>query len=174
MRKAERDAQVADLYKAGFTIKEIAAMSGIPDGTVWHILRRLKVEMRPAKRRSPMVPYSERRKKPPRFTEEQHKEMIHLYTNVNKTMEELSMIYSCSRNSIKTWLRKGNVIFRAPSRRRTSVGYIPNPRKPIISAERIAEACEDRKAGLTWRELSRHYNVSVSHIRRKVLDLHKV
>lgn len=174
MKQVDRDIQVSGMYEAGSTIKEIAAYSGIAAGTVWNILKRLNVKMRPACRRKPDVPYSERRKKQPRFTEEQHKEMIHLYTNVNKTMEELGMIYNCSRNSIRTWLVKGNVVFRAPSRRRTSVGYIPNPRKPIITADRIADALIDRKSGLSWRELAVHYNVSVSYLRRKVLELEQV
>jgi transposase-like protein len=170
MKQVDRDIQVSGMYEAGSTIKEIAEYSGIAPGTVWNILNRLNVPRRPAARRPAAVPYAIARKKQPRFTAEQHAEMVHLYTNVNKTLEELGMIYGCSKNSISTWLKRANVTFRAPSRRRTSVGYIPNPRAPIISAERIADAAEDRKSGLSWRELSLHYNVSVSYIRRKVLE----
>lgn len=95
--------------------------------------------------------------------------MVHLYTNVNKTMEELGLIYGCSRSSIRTWLAKANVVLRAPARRKTYAGYIPNPRKPVVTEEQIQEAVADRKMGMTWKELSDHYKVSMSHLRRKVL-----
>lgn len=170
MDKQGRNQRILELYQQGKTLKEIGLELSVAPGTVWNILHRNKTTMRPACRRTAEVPYSERRKKQPRFTHEQHAEMIHLYTNVNKTLEELSMIYGVSRNSISTWLKKANVELRAPSRRRTSVGYVPNPRKLIINERIIKNASVDRSSGVSWREIAKRYDISVSYIRRKVLE----
>ncbi|TKW65161.1 MAG: hypothetical protein DI616_15655 [Paracoccus denitrificans] len=166
-----KKALMADMYtNQNKSLKEIGLALNVAPTTVWHHLNRMGIKRRAAHRRAKDVPYSERRKKQPRFTHEQHSEMIHLYTNVNKTLEELSMIYGVSRSSISTWLKKANVKLRAPSRRRTSVGYVPNPRKLIINERIIKNASVDRSSGVSWREIASRYDISVSYIRRKVLE----
>lgn len=46
--KVERNQQLAEMYRSGMGLVEIGRAVGLHHGTVWRILKRMGVEMRPA------------------------------------------------------------------------------------------------------------------------------
>ena len=140
------------------TITEVAYYWKASSNTIHRVLREANVEMRGAWRRPVAVPYTERRKKQPRFTEEQLDEMVNLYVVANKTKDELATIYGVSANSIETWLRKRNVQFRKPGRRKVEKIKLPPKPRPIRLTQQLkSQIAGDKLAGLTWKELGEHY-----------------
>lgn len=144
-------AQVIAQYHEGATVEELACLWKAARGTMWSRLKKWGVQMRPMHRRKKAdLPKG----RAPRFSEEQHTEMVHLYTKVNKTMEELALIYSCSRDTIGYWLHKANVTIRKPGRRG----------RELISPEMIEQIAQDKASGKQWKELSRVYGYTVAYL----------
>lgn len=144
--------------------------------TMQRVLKDLGIERRPAHRRPVPIPYTEKRKKPPRFSREQLDEMVQLYTMANKTKEELGLIYGCSISSITTWLKKEGVTFRKSGRRKLEkIKPPPKPRPKRLTDELAGNiAAEYRRGGVTWQELGAHYNFDWKYLCNKVGPLAKL
>lgn len=80
--------------------------------------------------------------------------MVYLYTELNKTVEELAIIYSSNRTTIRKWLKQANVVMRKPGRRG----------RELISPDMIQQIASEKASGMTWKELGKHYGYCYKYL----------